>query len=115
MAKFKAGDKVRINGIIQTLGSWPDDDAGPFLAFYDDNRGAKVQTTYWASQVDTEGEPVHTSADVEIVEAGSLPESTAGDIGDLAVDDEPEPSLSDEPDPVTQDAIDSVVEAVEKK
>ena len=106
VAKYQAGDVVRINGILHTLGSWPDDDAGPFLAFHEDNKGTTTQTTFWADQVVTDGEPVHTSATVELVEAGNGVESTASleGVAADADDDEPEASLSEDADDTEDDA-----------
>lgn len=80
MARFKAGDKILVNGILMTLGSWPDDDKGPFHASYTNPQGGMVQGTYWAGQVNLGGKPVHTSDTVDLVEQGDGVASTLGDI-----------------------------------
>lgn len=103
MARYAAGDKVLVDGTLMTLGSWPDDDAGPFHATYHTNQGGEVQGTYWASQVTTEGEPVHTSSTVALVEKGTGVESIAGDVSDLDAD-EPAASLSEDTEPETEEA-----------
>lgn len=86
MPKYKAGDKVLVNGQLMTLGSWPDSDIGPFFATYTNNEGGEVQGTYWAGQVEVDGEPVHTSSNVQLVEAGSGVESIAGDVSAAAAE-----------------------------
>jgi hypothetical protein len=91
MPQYKAGDVVVINGIQMTLGSWPENDEGPFTAHYQLN-DAKVYGTYWTGQVQSApevenasdtvagggpGQPVQTSAQVQIVASGDGVESTA--------------------------------------
>lgn len=104
VARFSPGDKVNIDGIVWTLGSWPADDDGPFTCSYVNKEGGEVYSTFWAGQVQaTEatvaeggaGEPAHTSAQVELVEKGDGVSSTLGDIHDALteVDAEIEASL----------------------
>lgn len=99
MPKFEAGDKVNIDGIVWTVGSWPADDEGPFTAHYVNKEGGDVYSTFWAGQVNaTEatvaeggaGTPAYTSAQVELVEKGDGVASTLGEIHDelAAVDAE---------------------------
>ena len=81
--KFKPGDKVRVNGQQMTIRSWPADNVGPFLATHLNPQGGEVQVTLWAGQVDLDGEPIHTSANVELVESGEPVQSTAGPVDAL--------------------------------
>lgn len=97
VGKYSAGDKVRIDGIVWTVGSWPENDEGPFTAHYINREGGDVYSTMWAGQVNVEtdahgnaitvadggvGEPAVTSAQVELVEKGDGVASTLGEIHD---------------------------------
>jgi hypothetical protein len=91
MPKYTAGDTILVDGQKMKLGSWPADDTGPFFATYTDSAGSEVQGTYWAGQVETDGEPVHTSANVSLVQAGDgVERSTLGDIHDALEELNPE-------------------------
>lgn len=96
-AQYEPGDKVKIDGIVWTIGSWPADNDGPFTAHYVNREGGDVYSTFWAGQINVEkdsdgnaipvsaggiGEPAQTSAQVELVEKGDGVVSTLGEIHD---------------------------------
>jgi hypothetical protein len=75
--RYKAGDEVLIDGMKWTLRSWPQDDQGHFTATRINKDGGEVWTTLHTGAIVEAGEPVYSSADVELVRAAEhSPEST---------------------------------------
>lgn len=110
MAKYEAGDKVRIDGVVWTLGSWPLDDDGPFTASRVGTQNNLIYGTFWTGMVQApeydqngnaitiqdggEGEPVQVPADVEPVADGEA--ESAGDVAALAAQFEAELAAADD-------------------
>lgn len=99
MPKYQAGDTVRVANQDWVLGSWPENDEGPFTAKFYMPDGGEVQSTMWAGQVQVRDEddghdlePTFGSSTVELVTAGDGVQSIAGEVPEV----EPEPSLTED-------------------
>lgn len=75
-AKYGAGDIVLINGVKQTITSWPVDDEGFFTSSYKLHDGGDVQDMKNAKD---------PNVTIELLEKGPVEvESTAGPVPDVA-------------------------------
>jgi hypothetical protein len=82
MPRYNKGDELIVDGRKVILRSnWPADDSGPFTTTHRSKDGGEVWQTHYAGHVELDGEPLYSSADVELSQANNLPEmSTLGDI-----------------------------------
>lgn len=73
MPKYKQGDIVLVDGMKWEIRSWPSSDQGFASLVRHGKDGGEVWNTVHVGQIVEDGEPIYSSADVELVRASEGP------------------------------------------